>query len=55
LKEQQRQQSPLNQPGAYQPLAQPPAISVPTTSELIKPSSVTEQTTRHLETSRPRE
>ena len=52
-KEQQRKQSllerPGNQPGAYQSSHQPPAISAPTTSELAKPSSVTEHTTRHLE------
>jgi len=57
LKEQRRQQSPINQPGAppavYAPPEQVPALSVPTTSELVKPSSVTEQTTRHLESSRP--
>ena len=52
-REQQRKQAslnlPFNQPVAYQPSAQSPALSVPTTSELVKPSSVTEQTTRHLE------
>ncbi len=53
LKEQQRQQSSLNQPNdrsvVYHPPAQAPALSAPTTSELVKPSSVTEHTTRHLE------
>ena len=53
LKEQRRQLS-LNQQAAYQPPAQAPALSAPTTSELVKPSSVTEHTTRHLESSRPR-
>jgi hypothetical protein len=59
LKEQKRQQSPLNQPGprpgVYQAPEQVPALSAPTTSELVKPSSVTESTTRHLESSSPRE
>jgi hypothetical protein len=36
------------------PLAAP-AISAPATSELAKPSSVTEHTTRHLETPHPQE
>jgi hypothetical protein len=53
LKEQQRQQKSLNQPEArlavHQPHGQPPTRSAPTTSELIKPPSVTEHTTRHLE------
>jgi hypothetical protein len=52
-REQQRKQSilerPVNQPGAHQSFPQPPAIHAPTTSELVKPSSVTEHTTRHLE------
>ena len=52
-REQQRKQSapnlPTDQPVAYQFSAQSPALSAPTTSELIKPSSVTEDTTRHLE------
>jgi len=59
LKEQQRQQSTFNQPGSqpvvYQPPAQAPALSAPTTSELVKPSSVTENTTRHLEREPPSE
>jgi hypothetical protein len=63
LKEQQRQLSLFNQPGArpvvYQAPAagapETPSLSAPTTSELVKPSSVTEHTTRHLESSRPRE
>ena len=38
-----------NQPIAYQSTAHSPALSAPTTSELVKPSSVTEHTTRHLE------
>jgi hypothetical protein len=53
LREQQRKQaSPnfsVNQPVAYQSSELPPTISAPTTSELVKPSSVTEHTTRHLE------
>jgi len=52
-REQQRKQAalnlPANQPAAYQFSAQSPALSAPTTSELVKPSSVTEHTTRHLE------
>jgi hypothetical protein len=52
-KERQRQQILLerqgNQPAAYQAFSQSPAISAPATSELVKPSSVTEHTTRHLE------
>jgi hypothetical protein len=32
-----------------------PEASAPTTSELIPPTSITENTTRHLETSRRRE
>ncbi|MCI0523672.1 MAG: hypothetical protein L0Y75_00275 [Acidobacteria bacterium] len=63
LKEQQRQQPALNQPANSQvnyqaPIRQPahvPTLSAPTTSELAPPSSVTEQTTRHLESSRQRE
>jgi hypothetical protein len=50
---QQRKQSslnpPSNQPVTYQSSAQSPALSAPTTSELVKPPSVTEHTTRHLE------
>jgi hypothetical protein len=38
-----------NQAVAYQSLSQGPALPTPTTSELAKPSSVTEHTTRHLE------
>lgn len=63
LKEQQRQQAALNQPANNQvnyqaPIRQPahvPTLSAPTTSELAPPSSVTEHTTRHLESSRQRE
>jgi hypothetical protein len=63
LKEQQRQQPALNQPASSQvnyqaPIRQPahvPTLSAPTTSELAPPSSVTEHTTRHLESSRQRE
>jgi len=63
LKEQQRQQPALNQPANSQvnyqaPIRQPahvPTLSAPTTSELAPPSSVTEHTTRHLESSRQRE
>ena len=53
LKEQQRQQKSLNQSearlAAHQSHGQSPPLSAPTTSELIKPPSVTEHTTRHLE------
>jgi hypothetical protein len=53
LKERQRRQMALNrpetQPAAHQPPGQAPTFSAPTTSELVKPSSVTEHTTRHLE------
>jgi hypothetical protein len=59
LKEQQRQQMSLNQPEArpvvHQPPRQSPPLSAPTTSELIEPPSVTEHTTRQLESSRQRE
>src|SRR5262249_23597977 len=59
LKEQQRQKMSLNQPEArpvvHQPPGQSPPLSAPTTSELIKPPSVTEHTTRQLESSRQRE
>ena len=52
-REQRRKQEslnlPANQPVAYQHSAQSPALSAPTTSELVKPSSVTEHTTRNLE------
>jgi hypothetical protein len=50
--EQRKQASPnlsANHPVAYQSSAHSPALSAPTTSELVKPSSVTERTTRHLE------
>jgi hypothetical protein len=50
--EQRKQAGPnlsANYPVAYQSSAQSPALSAPTTSELLKPSSVTEHTTRHLE------
>jgi hypothetical protein len=53
LKERQRQHRPLNQPedrvAADQPSGQSPMLSAPTTSELIKPPSVSEHTTRRLE------
>ncbi|MCI0390715.1 MAG: hypothetical protein MOB07_18365 [Acidobacteria bacterium] len=59
LKEKQRQQPSLNQPGAqqvaHQPPGQAPTLAAPTTSELVKPSSVTEHTTKHLESGRARE
>jgi hypothetical protein len=63
LKEQQRQQPGIDQPANSQapyqaPIRQPahaPTLSAPTTSELAPPSSVTEHTTRHLESSRQRE
>jgi hypothetical protein len=53
-KEYQRKQTlierPGNQPGAYQSFPQAiPVQAAPTTSELVKPSSVAEHTTRHLE------
>jgi hypothetical protein len=52
-REQERKQAalnlPANQPVAYQSSAHSPALSAPTTSELVKPSSVTEHTTRHLD------
>jgi hypothetical protein len=58
-REHQRKQVPLwepgDHPGAHQSPAQAPALSAPTTSELVKPSSVTEHTTKHLESSRRRE
>jgi hypothetical protein len=55
-----KQQQTFNQPpNSYQaPIQQPahvPTLSAPTTSELAPPSSVTEHTTRHLESSRQRE
>ncbi|MGE0130226.1 MAG: hypothetical protein AB7U82_19240 [Blastocatellales bacterium] len=61
LKE-QRQQPLLNQQGNRPVVYQAPVVqatqahglSAPTTSELVKPSSVTEHTTRHLESSRPK-
>ena len=49
LKEQERKQATFNQPVVHQGPAQDPALSAPTTSELVKSSSVTEHTTRHLE------
>ena len=49
LKEQARKDASFNQPVVLQGPAQDPALSAPTTSELVKPSSVTEHTTRHLE------
>jgi len=52
-REQQRKQEALklsaSQPVAYQSSAHASALSAPTTSELVKPSSVTEHTTRHLD------
>jgi ABC-type multidrug transport system permease subunit len=50
--EQRKQAAPnlsANYPVAYLSSAQSPALSAPTTSELVKPSGVTEHTTRHLE------
>jgi hypothetical protein len=47
LKEQERKQASFNQPVVHQGPA--PALPAPTTSELVKPTSVTEHTTRHLE------
>jgi hypothetical protein len=59
LKEQRSLNQPGNSPMNYQApinaLAQAPALSAPTTSELTPPSSVTEHTTRHLESSRQRQ
>jgi hypothetical protein len=55
LKEQGRKQMSFNQPVVHREPAQAVALSAPTTSELVKPSSVTEDTTRHLESSRQRE
>ena len=49
LKEQERKQASFNQPVVHQGPAQDPALSAPATSELVKQSSVTEHTTRHLE------
>jgi hypothetical protein len=49
LKEQERKQASFNQPVVHQGPAQAPALSAPTTSELVKPSSVTEHTTKRLE------
>jgi hypothetical protein len=55
-REHRRKQASLKEPGNrhvdyYQSPAQASALSAPTTSELVKPSSVTEHTTRHLESS----
>jgi hypothetical protein len=50
--EQRKQASPnlsANHPVAYQSSAHSPVLSAPATSELVKPSSVTEHTTKHLE------
>jgi hypothetical protein len=47
------QQVPTQVPPQASPQA--PPLSAPTTSELAKPASVTEHTTRHLESSNPRE
>ncbi|HKQ78583.1 MAG TPA: zinc ribbon domain-containing protein [Blastocatellia bacterium] len=56
VKEQQRLRTSVNPPGAppiaHQAPDQAPKLSAPTTSELVKPSSVTEHTTRNLESSR---
>ncbi|MEP7341120.1 MAG: zinc ribbon domain-containing protein [Acidobacteriota bacterium] len=58
LKEAQRQPSfpppppQVNFPSPAQPQPRAAELSAPTTSELINPSSVTEQTTRHLEKKR---
>jgi hypothetical protein len=54
VKEYQRKQTLLERPGnqalaSQQGYSQAPAISDSATSELVKPSSVTEHTTRHLE------
>jgi hypothetical protein len=53
LREQQRQQRPLNRPearpAAEEPSGQSPKLSAPTTSELIEPPSVSEHTTRRLD------
>jgi hypothetical protein len=50
LKERQRQQASLNQPNNQSTIYHPPApaISAPTTSELVIPPSVTEHTTQQL-------
>jgi hypothetical protein len=40
---------------SFQPNKPMPQMSAPTTSELTSPSSITEDTTKHLETSRRRE
>jgi hypothetical protein len=52
-------QSPLSptyaQPTPVQPAPGQPVISAPTTSTLSAPPSITEETTRHLESSRERE
>lgn len=49
--EHQREQASLKEPGnqivAHQSTARERALSAPKTSELVKPPSVTEQTTRH--------
>lgn len=55
----QRRQEQIPAPQYTTPSHQPnppmPEASAPTTSELIPPTSITENTTRHLETSRRRE
>jgi hypothetical protein len=60
LREQRRQQQQLHSAISYyqapvQPSPRAAELSAPTTSELALPSSVTEHTTRHLESSRRRE
>jgi hypothetical protein len=58
-----KEQRSLNQPGAgptnypapINAPAQAPTLPAPTTAELTPPSSVTEHTTRHLESSRQRQ
>jgi hypothetical protein len=54
-KELQRQQISPVQPVVYSAPAQPPTLSAPTTSELVKPPSVTEHTTKHLNKEKQRE
>jgi hypothetical protein len=54
-REYQRNQIAFDQPAVYREPAHAAALSAPTTSELVKPSSVTEHTTKHLESSRSHE
>jgi hypothetical protein len=56
--EEQRRQRQISTPSYTLQSLQPPpmpGVSVPTTSELTPPSSITEETTKHLETSGRRE